>query len=236
MSERSPRRWIRAALIGVVLVGGALAGVAAFPKKGPTAETVYADSLDLGLAAWARGDLERAEKHLRRAADRRNGDEARLWLGRVLAERGAEREARELLTAAGDRAKGNPEWARVLAAAWERMGEGALALEWLEVVVRLRPVDPRARRDLGLAQHRWGDPRALESLNESLALNPDQPDLIVLAARISSERSAPDGGKFGEDVEGRGDGRPRPVNPEDFMPGSTAPDPHDLLPKSGGRR
>jgi Tfp pilus assembly protein PilF len=150
-------------------------------------------------------------------------------LGRALLEQGKAREARgEFETAL----RSDPalfEAVRGLAESLERLGQPAAALLEYERATRLRAADFRPWREYGLAAERAGDdPRATDALRRSLALEPDQPDLTLLLARIESRGHEWETG-------GMATMRPRPVNPEDFLPRSPAPDPSDWLPQPQGR-
>jgi tetratricopeptide (TPR) repeat protein len=87
----------------------------------------------------------------------------------------------------------NVEALKGLARCHSALGHHDLAALHLEDATRIRPDDAPLLKELGLACHRAGDPgRAMEALHRSLAIDPNQHDLLSLISQIAQEKKAGD--------------------------------------------
>ena len=180
--------------------------------------------------AFAEARLADSESALRKLLHRSPGNPAsRVLLGRVLLDQQRVGEARSEFETCLKSDPSSFEAVRGLAEALERQGLSAAALLQYERAAHMREEDARPWRDLALAAERAGDDsRAADAIRRSLALNPDQPDLSNLLARLEARENEWDTG-------GLATMKARPINPEDFLPKSPVLDPNDWLPKPTGR-
>jgi tetratricopeptide (TPR) repeat protein len=221
----SPRR-ARLALgllaAAVVLFGTALL---ALPSSAPPQGRFGAGEPSLGVrarVAYAERSLVEAERlareHLRTGVV---GRADRLFLARILTERGRLEEARTLAEAALKEDPRDPAAHRTLAAVYRGMGQADLALVHLHRAAALRKDDALVWRELGLLQREKGDLLgALSSLQQALTLDPGQSDLSLIISELATGK---DGlaGLVPASAAGAGARDPldpRPVRPEQLVP------------------
>lgn len=133
----------------------------------------------LGNQYERQGNRPRAAELLGRALEQRPGlTEARVPLARIHFERGDASAAIDLLEPMYPEDSESYDAVVVLGGAYERAGEPARAIRFLEQAVRLRGAEPRVLNLLASCEAALGNvPAAIEYLERSLELLPEQDDV-----------------------------------------------------------
>lgn len=207
--------------LAIVAAGGATLAV----TGGPTPRSAPSPGLAEAKALFANRKYLEAGRLLRAIPD----PEARLLLGRTLVERGRLAEAREIFSDALKSDPLNVEALRGLAAAIRGLGQKDMAALLYRRAADADPKNPLAWKELGLCQRENGDAMgALASLQQSLALDRDQADLIALLSELATAPSAAPRFPAVDPMT------PRPIDPAALSPRPGAPDPTRHFPKPGG--
>lgn len=145
--------------------------------------------LQLGHYWLARGQLEQALAHLRRAVQwDANSAPFRHELAVALSTGGRAREAVEQLEAACRLEPREAEYRYKLGLAWNELGDQKRTINALEEAVRLAPRHARALYNLGLAYHARGEAeRALQTLNRAEAAAPGDQGVPYAQATILAQ-------------------------------------------------
>ncbi len=198
------------------------------------------DRLTLAKAAFADRDFARAETLVREilhALPDHPG--AKVFLARVLVERGRLVEARDLLA---ELLKDDPrdyEATRAMAGALRGLGQRDLAAAYLQKAAQMDrgKDDPGLFKELGLLEReRENSLGALAAFQESLRLDPKQADLSAILAELVTGKNARPGGQPASPFPAGIDPlNPRPFDPAGAAPGPKVPDPTQFLPKAPRR-
>lgn len=144
----------------------------------------------MGLILDAKGDRFGAERHLRRAVEL-DPDYAGVLanLGSLYARTGRSREAIRTLTRAVEKEPGNYEARMNLGAAFGKAGRHEEAIRQFEEARRRGFRSPTLYNGLAIAYHETGQyQKCSESLRESLALDPDQPQVKLMLAEVEARK------------------------------------------------
>ncbi|HEV8375280.1 MAG TPA: tetratricopeptide repeat protein, partial [Candidatus Polarisedimenticolia bacterium] len=145
----------------------------------------------MGLILESRRDVAGAERHLRRASEL-DPDFAGVLanLGSLLARTGRTSEAIQVLTRAVGKEPANYEARVNLGAALGKTGRHQEAIEQFEEARRRGFRSPTLFNGLAIAYHETGQmQKCLDSLKESLSLDPDQPQVKSMLAEVQGQRS-----------------------------------------------
>lgn len=223
----------------LVLVAGAAFLTLAAPGRESRTPPNVVDRLSAAKIAFAQRDFARAEELLRGILEGRKEDlSARLFLGRVLLERGRLVQARQIFE---DAVRTHPKELEALwgmAATLRAMGLSDPALLYYHQATKLPEGKgrPELWKGFALAQKEKGDfLGALASARESLALDKDQMDLARLLSELAAGSAGPPGVPPGSASLAFDPLNPRPIHPDTAVPRPKAPDPSQLLPKAGWR-
>ncbi len=226
-------------LVSILGAGGALLALGA-SDPGRRPDVREPDRLTLAKAAFADRDYARAETLLRemlKALPDHRG--ARVFLGRVLVERGRLLEARDLLSGVLKDDPKDYEATRAMAAALRGLGQRDLAAASLQRAAQLDGgrTDPGLYKELGILERERGDAlAALTALQQSLSLDPNQEDLRTVLAELGTGKDGLAEGRSRSPLPGGlNPMNPRPVDPADAAPGPRVPDPAQLLPRAAKR-
>jgi tetratricopeptide (TPR) repeat protein len=145
----------------------------------------------MGLIQESKGNLPAAEKHLRRAVEL-DPDYAGVLanLGSLCARTGRSEEAIRILTRAVAKEPNNYEARMNLGAALGKSGRHQEAIAQFEEARRRGFKSPVLFNGLAIAYHETGQlQKCIDSLRQSLALDPNQPEVRALLADVESSKS-----------------------------------------------
>jgi len=145
----------------------------------------------LGLLLESKGDQAGAEKHLRRAVEL-DPDYAGVLanLGALLARTGRAGEAIQVLSRAVGKEPNNYEARMNLGATLGKAGRHQEAIDQFEEARKRGFRSPTLFNGLAIAYHETGQfQKCIDSLKESLTLDPNQPQVKALLAEIQSQKS-----------------------------------------------
>jgi len=145
----------------------------------------------MGLIREAKGDLTASEEHFRRAVAL-DPDYAGVLanLGSLLARTGRSAEAISTLSRAVEKEPGNYEARINLGAALGKAGRHAEAIQVFEEARQRGFRSPTLFNGLAVAYHETGQyQKCIESLKESLAADPNQPQVREMLAEVVARRS-----------------------------------------------
>jgi tetratricopeptide (TPR) repeat protein len=145
----------------------------------------------MGLILESKRDLAGAERQLRRAAEL-DPDYAGVLanLGSLLARTGRTQEAIQVLTRAVDKEPGNYEARMNLGAALGKAGRHQEAINQFEEARKRGFSSPTLYNGLAIAYHETGQmQKCEESLKQSLALDPNQPQVRAMLAEVQGQKS-----------------------------------------------
>lgn len=231
---RKGRRGITTLAIFSIVLVGAASGIVVLGSNSDSTVTrnVAATRLDRAKVAFADRDYKKAEEIAREYLTVSPNDvEARALLGRILVRRGRLNEARDLFTALLKDDPKHYEATRGLAEVYEGQGQADLAIMYWHRAAELRKDDPEIWREIGLAQYRKGDYlAALSSIQQSLALDPNQTDLSNIMTQVVTGKNAWEDPYSDPSAMNQGKGgfdplNPRPIDPESLVPKPNVPDP-----------
>ncbi len=226
-------------LVSILGAGGAILALGASdPARVP--EVRELDRLILAKAAFADRDCAGAETLVREIVKAHpDHPGARVFLARVLVERGRLVEARDLLAGLLKDDPRDYEAARVMAGALRGLGQRDLAAAYLQKAAQLDrgKTDPGLFKEIGLLERERENPLgALSAFQESLRLDPQQADLGAMLSELVTGKNALPGGRAASPLPGGLDPmNPRPFDPAGAAPGPRVPDPAQFLPKAARR-
>jgi predicted AlkP superfamily phosphohydrolase/phosphomutase/Tfp pilus assembly protein PilF len=145
----------------------------------------------MGLILESKRDLAGSERELRRAVEL-DPDYAGVLanLGSLLARTGRTQEAIQVLTRAVDKEPGNYEARMNLGAALGKSGRHQEAIDQFEEARKRGFRSPTLYNGLAIAYHETGQmQKCEESLKESLALDPNQPQVRAMLAEVQGQKS-----------------------------------------------
>lgn len=240
-AKSAPRGLRTLAFLGgsLILALGGLLAVASSGGETPPRAMAISDPLTDAKVAIAEGDFASAENLLRKILKDQPGDlSAKVFLGRVLRQRGRLSEARDIFGAILKADPKNCEATRGLGSVYQAERQFQLAVVYFSRAAQLKRDDPQIFRELAFAQEAAGDSMgALSSLQESLKLDPGQSDLMTLQGELAlgGARNPLEGLPDLPKMPGVDRINPRPIDPASLIPRPKVPDPRDFLPKPDGR-
>lgn len=230
-SLRGIRVWSVLAVALMLVVGVILATVKSSPDI-PARTATPRDLLSEAKIAFAGGDYGEAEKILRTLP----GNEAKSLLGRVLVRGGRMEEAFRIL---GEVLRQDPkdfEATRAMAFAAQRLGRLDQAVLLWTRATALNKADPEVWRELALCHREKGDVLgAMTAIQESLALNPTQPDLSNILTELALGQDPSKGSLPGGMRKPALPGSPRTQELPMVLRGAPVPDPAANFARPQGR-
>ncbi len=226
-------------LVSIVGAGGALIAVGA-SDTARLPDVREPDRLTLAKVAFADRDYARAETFVREILNALPNDRVvKVFLARVLVERGRLAEARDLLSGLLKDDPKDYEATRAMAAALRGLGQRDLSAVYLQKAAQFDRgrTDPSLYKELGFLERERGDALgALTALQQSLNLDPKQDDLSTVLSELVTGKDGLARGHAASPFPGGIDPmNPRPSDPASAAPGPKIPDPTQFLPKAARR-